>query len=272
MRKLSIIGALPPGALAYLRRTLVAAAASKCRAMSGFGALVDRQAGEISSAGEELKRRLHIGHAMRNCLLLPLVGGFVSFGLAAQTSPQGMPAHDAHQGCVISADPYIDAARSKEKFGKKHPYEAGVLALEVGLRNDTENAISVNLERIRLMLEVPGERKQSLEPLALDDAADRIAEPGGTNPVFSRSPLPGRKVKGGRGNDWQKLRAALTATALSSDILPPHSTTRGFLFFDVNQHFDWLAHASLYVPELRFVPSREELLYFEVGLAPALRH
>ena len=219
-----------------------------------------------------MKTRIYLSRAMRICLLLPLAGAFAYFGLVAQTSPQGMPAHDAHQGCVISADPYTDAARSKEKFGKKHPYDAGVLALEVGLRNDTDNPISVNLERIRLMLEVPGDHKQSLEPLELDDAADRIAEPGGTNPVFSRSPLPGRKVKGGRGKDWQKLRSALTATALSSDILPPHSTTRGFLFFDVNRHFDWLAHASLYVPELRFVPSREELLYFEVELAPAIRH
>jgi hypothetical protein len=190
--------------------------------------------------------------------------------LAAQTSPQGMAAHDEHQGCVVSADPYIDAARSKEKFGKKHPQEAGILALEVGFRNDTDKPISVNLERIRLTLQVPGERRQQLEPLDLDDAADRIAEPGGPNPVFSRSPIPGRKVKGGRGKDWQKLRERLKEAALASDVLPPHSTTRGFLFFDVNHRFDWLPHASLYVPELRFIPSREELLYFEVELAPAL--
>lgn len=204
--------------------------------------------------------------------LLLMVGASSSAGaLTAQTSPEEKPAHDAHQGLVVSADPYADAARSKEKFGKKHPHEAGILALEVGFRNNTDQAISVNLDRIRLMLEVPGEKRQNLDSLSLDDAADRIVDPQGPNPVISRLPIPGRRTKGGRGKDWQKLRDALKTVALASEVLPPHATIRGFLFFDINHHFEWLEHSSLYVPELRFIPSREELLYFEVDLAPAVR-
>lgn len=195
----------------------------------------------------------------------------VTGALLAQTSPAGMPAHDAHQGLVVAADPYFDALRSKEKFGKKHPQAAGLLALEVAFRNDTDKAVSVNLDRIRLMIEVPGEPRQNLDPLSLDDAADRIVNPQGPNPTASRFPIPGIHNKGGRGKDWQKLRDALKAVALASDVLPPRATIRGFLYFDLNHHFEWLEHSSLYVPELRFIPSREELLYFEVELAPAVR-
>jgi len=205
--------------------------------------------------------------------LLLMVGASASAGLVtAQTGPEGMPAHDAHQGLVVAADLYTDAARSKEQFGKKHPQEAGILALEVGFRNNTDKPIAVNLERIRLTIEVPGNKPQNLDPLSLDDAADRIVLPQGPNPTVSRLPIPGRMPKSNRGKDWQKLRDALKNVALASDVLPPHATIRGFLYFDLNHHFEWLEHSSLYIPELRFIPSREELLYFEVDLAPAVRH
>lgn len=196
----------------------------------------------------------------------------VAVVITAQTSPEGMPAHDAHQGLVVSADPYVDAARSKDKFGKKHPQEAGILAVEVVFRNDTDKSIGVNLERIRLTIEMPGDKPQNLDALSLDDAADRMINPHELNPSVSRLPIPGSRVKGGRGKDWQKLRTELKDVALGRDNLPPRSTIRGFLFFDIDHHFEWLVHSSLYVPELRFMPSREELMYFEIELAPAVHH
>jgi hypothetical protein len=189
--------------------------------------------------------------------------------LSAQTSPEGMPAHDAHQGVVVAANPYTDVERSKEKFGKKHPQQAGILALEIALRNDTDKPISLNLERLRLNLEVPGEKRQVLEAMTLDAVADQVVNPEGPNPTASRVPIPGRAPKRTRGKDWQKLRETFKNAALDSDVLPPHSTVRGFFYFDISNHFDWLAHSSLYLPGLRFIPSGEELLYFEVELAPA---
>ncbi len=203
-------------------------------------------------------------------LLLVAAASVTPAAPTPQSSAAAPRAHDAHQGVDVTADPYIDAARSKEKFGKKHPQEAGLLALEMSFRNDNDQPISLNLERIRLAIEAPGERRQNLDPLSVDDAADRIVQPKGPSPSISRRPLPGPRPRGGRGKDWQKLRDALHAVALASDVLPPHATTRGFLFFDLNHHFDLLSHASLYIAELRFIPSREELLYFEVELAPAV--
>ena len=146
-----------------------------------------------------------------------------------------------------------------------------MLALEVAIRNNTDDAITLNLESIRLMIEVPGERRQKLEPLTLDEAADRVTEPQGRSPTVRRLPVPGRGVGSAHGKDWQKLREVLERVALANDVLPPRSTIRGFLFFDLNRHFEMLSHASLYVPELRVIRSQEELLYFEVELAPAVK-
>ena len=224
---------------------------------------------ESDASANPIMSRLHF--AMLAGVLALALAASPAGSQQAQTAPEGMPARDSHQGLVIAADPYTDAARSKEKFGKKHPQEAGILALEVAIRNNTDDAITVNLEKMRLVIEVPGERRQNLDPLTLDSAADRIAEPQGRNPTISRSPIPGRSTNGGHGKDWQKLHEVLERVALASDVLPPRSTIRGFLFFDINQHFDWLTHASLYVPELRVIRTHEELLYFEVELAPAVK-
>ena len=237
--------------MVYLRHTFAARAASKRQVTTG--AMVRLYCTALFS------------------LLFIAAALLASGARIPQSSAPAVRAHDAHEGVDVSADPYIDAARSKEKFGKKHPQEAGILALEVLFRNDNDKPISLDLERIRLAIEMPGQRRQNLDPLALDDAADRIIVPKEPNPSVSRFPIPGTRTKGGRSKDWQKLREALKAVALESDVLPPHATTRGFVFFDLNHHFEWLEHSSLYILGLRFIPSKEELLYFEVELAPAVR-
>ena len=58
---------------------------------------------------------------------------------------------------------------------------------------------------------------------------------------------------------------------ISSDIVGPRATVRGFLFFDVNHQYDSLRNARLDVPDLAFMVNNEALFFFQIGLAPALR-
>src|SRR5271155_5011022 len=82
-------------------------------------------------------------------LLAALVGGAGAdanlYGQtqAASADAAKLPAHDSHQGLLIAADPYLTSERSQEKFGKKHPYGAGLLALEVFLRNETDGPLQI---------------------------------------------------------------------------------------------------------------------------------
>jgi hypothetical protein len=193
--------------------------------------------------------------------------------LAAQKDPASLPARDQHQGLLVAADPCAEAACSKQLFGKKHPQEAGLLAVEVVFRNDNDQAIEVAVERIRLVVEPPGGERQRVAPLVVEEVVDRIVNKEKKGPsIGPKAPLPiPRRSSGGRGKDWEAVEKAIVAEALEMDVLPPGSTVRGYLFFDLGGRFDLLAHARLYLPELKFVASGESLLFFEVDLGAARR-
>ncbi len=191
--------------------------------------------------------------------------------LLPHQDPASLPAHDAHEGLLIAADPYLEAARYKARFGKKNPYGAGILAVDVYFRNDNDKAIRLNLDAIRLLLSPPGGERQRFGALPAEDVVDRILNKGGPNPNTSRRPLPipGRGPKTPHGKEWREVEEALRATAFEMDILPPRSSVHGVFFFDVDSHYDWLGYMRLYIPELKFVDTKQPLLFFEVDLAPA---
>ena len=194
-----------------------------------------------------------------------------AFPALAQTDPASLPARDAHEGLLVAADPYTDAARYKARFGKKHPYDAGILAVEVFFRNDTDKPIRLDLETIRLLLEAPGAERQRLGALPVETVADRILNKGGPDIKARRRPIPvpGRGSKPTRGKEWDELVAALRAVALETDLIPPRSSMHGALFFDIDHRYDWLPYARLYLPELKFMDTKKALLFFEVALGAA---
>ena len=61
----------------------------------------------------------------------------------------------------------------------------------------------------------------------------------------------------------------LRSVALGTDILPPHATTHGFLFFDLNHDVDAIHNSHLYVPDLAFMTDNKALFFFEIDLADA---
>lgn len=198
----------------------------------------------------------------------------VTGATAQQTDPATLPARDAHEGLLIAADPYDDAARSKERFGKKSPHSAGILALEVYFKNETDRAIRVDLERIRLSIDLPGgEGRQQLRPVPVESVVNAIVYPEGPNPTSPRKPRPspfpsgsGRKDK-----DVKQVDELLRPLALEMDVLPPRATVRGLLFFDLGRRFELLRYAQLYVPNLAFVQDAKPLMFFEVDLSKTAR-
>jgi hypothetical protein len=190
---------------------------------------------------------------------------------AASADAAALPAHDSHQGLLIAADPYLTSERSEQKFGKKHPYGAGLLALEVFLRNDTDGPMQVRLSSIELNVTAPGEPRQRLEPLTVQEAAYLIILPNGPNPKTRRSPIPGTGggVSGGKTKDIAKMEDALRPEMIPGDMIGPHKTVCGFLLFDVDHHFERVSSATLYVPDVSRFGSGEKLLFFEVDLSAA---
>ena len=192
---------------------------------------------------------------------------YVAFQGAKQ-SPLQTSALESHEGITISARPWTDAALYKEKFPKKSPFAAGVLAVQVAFRNDSEQSVKVGLDRIRLSFTLEDDSRQELEPMKAADVADAILRPGGKDPTARRRlPVPITPSSSSKGKDFTELQNQAQNAAVPSSVVAAHSTVQGLLYFDMQGQFDLLHTAHLYVPDVTPMGKQEGLTYFEIDLS-----
>jgi hypothetical protein len=183
-----------------------------------------------------------------------------------QQVPAGLP-RDSHQGVALAVDAYTDAARSRARFGKKHPHDKGILPVEVFFENEGSQGVRLELERIELVIRRPDGTRQRLGPLGLEELLERMLAERAPTATTRRAPIPLPPTRSRRSKDWEKLEELLRPLLFEMTFLPPRATVKGFLFFDIGGRFGWLEGAYLYVPELYRMPENEALLFFEVPLA-----
>ncbi|MBZ5642023.1 MAG: hypothetical protein LAO19_04630 [Acidobacteriia bacterium] len=192
------------------------------------------------------------------------------FGARAQSAPvdpMALRTRDAHQDLTIVADPYVTAERYTAPFGKNSPFGAGIAAIDVYFKNDGNAPVRIDLNTIRLVVSLPGVDRQQLEPLSPEEVADRTLLKAEANPKLRRPfPFPNSGSSGGKSKAWNEMDTLLRSVAVSSDILPPHATTHGFLFFDVNHDFNAIRYSHLYIPDLSFMTDKKALFFFEIDL------
>jgi hypothetical protein len=203
------------------------------------------------------------------CAGAALMHSQTSGSQTGSADPASLPARDSHQGLLVAADPYTSADRYKEKFGKNTPYDGGIIAIEVFFRNDNELPIRLNLQTIQLQIGAPGESRQRLTPLAPEEVADRtLAKPKDPTPRLPVPRVGPPRAKHDR--KWQDFAAAVRSATLNTDLLPPHATTSGFLYFDIDRHYDWISNARLEIPDLAFMNSTKPLFFFEIDFGSSV--
>ena len=191
---------------------------------------------------------------------------------AQQPSSLKGAALESHEGLTISALPWNDPAQYKEKFHKKSPYAAGIVALQVTFRNDSDDSLKVSLERIRLNVSLSEDDRQALNPLNAEQAADVIMKPAAKNLTRSRFPVPIGGPKAGRDKKWNEVEEELREAGVRASVVAPHSSVQGLLYFDVQSQFDLLASARLYIPEIVAIEKNRGLMYFEIDLSQSPQH
>jgi hypothetical protein len=197
-------------------------------------------------------------------MLLPLGAS----GQSAPADPMSLPTRDTHQNLTIVADPYTRAARySKEVFGKNSFYNAGIIAIDVYFKNDNDAPIRLNPDTIQLVISEPGLDRQRLGALSPEEVANRTLLTA-TSDIHTHRPFPFPSAPsgGGRSKDWMEMTTTLRSVALGTDVLPPHATTHGFLFFDLNHDFSAIHNSHLYIPDLSFMTDKKALFFFEIDL------
>lgn len=184
---------------------------------------------------------------------------------SAKTAGAALP-QDQHAGLTVSVDPYSDAHRAKEKFGKSaNPVPAGILPVDVYFKNATAHPMRINLQTVQLEVQ-SGSEHQYLDWLTLGQVANMIRHPHGNPGAPSARrfpvgiPLPRKDKK------VDSIMDDLKPFALDSNIVPPLGTLHGFLFFDLSHDFSAVQKASLYVPDVFLLPKQTPLMFFEVPL------
>ncbi len=184
-----------------------------------------------------------------------------------QTNPTPTTAsdlsHDHHDGMDVSVDPYSDSTRAKEKFGKANPLEAGILPVEVLLRNETDQAVRIKLDTIQLSVQTSNGGRQDIDSLSPVQVADLVAHPGGPpEPKARRLPVP----LVSKDKKTQKLAEILQPLSLDADVVPPKSMIHGFLFFNLSRDISLVGSSSLYIPDAVVIPTNQPLMFFEIPL------
>jgi len=203
------------------------------------------------------------------CLVMCASGFAQSPGVKSSQNASAQPApslaHDTHEGMTILADAYDDGGRAKEKFGKADPIPAGILPVEIFLRNESDHPIRIDLNTIQLEVHFRNGQHQDIDSLKPSDAAYLIAHPQGpSGPKDPRIPhvsLPGGDKKSA------KIEDILQPLALDADVVPPMATIHGFLYFDLSRNMSLAGASVLYVPDAVVIPGNKPLMFFEVPLA-----
>ena len=175
---------------------------------------------------------------------------------------------ESHEGLTISALPGL-IPRIQRKFPKKSPYTAGVLAVQVVFRNDSNESLRVNLDRIRLTVLLEEENRQEVQPLTSQQLADAVLRPIAKDPTKrKRLPIP---TTGGSGNGcdkhWTEVQKQAQDAEIPSSVVAAHGTVQGLLYFDMQNQFDLLQSAHLYIPQISQMDGSRALTYFDIDLS-----
>jgi hypothetical protein len=217
---------------------------------------------------------------MRN-LLAFLLCGVAAISVGAQNNETKQPSgksgdslragiKDSHEGVTITVEPWTQANRYKEKFPKRSPFSKGIVAIQVSFRNDTDQGLKVNLQRIRLLVLVSEDNRQELTPLSAEDVADSVMlKENGKDPTAKRVPLPipiPTKGRPSRDSNWTTLRDACQNAGVPTSIIAAHSSVEGLMYFDLRGEIDLLQSAHMYVPNIVSMADNQPLSYFDIAL------
>ena len=165
------------------------------------------------------------------------------------------PHQQTSEKVTIAAEEFESDDQARPAFGKKNPYQFGILPVLLLVQNNTGKAL--RLDRLRAVYVMPDNTRIESTP-----AAELRTLHGARQPKVISSPLPGIGAIGSRSkqplSQWEIEGRAFAARAL-----PPGETASGFFYFQSGRK----PGARLYVSGLKDAASGQELLYFEIPLS-----
>jgi len=169
------------------------------------------------------------------------------------------PAHDDHplEKVTVAVDPYD--VEDKASIFSVNYRNNGYMPVFFVITNDGDQPVSL----VDMKAQMNTKDRSKLFPASMDDLLRRLSHPArndrqNTLPI----PLPKKEVKGGVSRKtWDEIEQA----QFGAKAVEPHSTARGFLFFDILDISNPLPGASFYLMGVHDAKG-SELMYFEIPM------
>jgi hypothetical protein len=197
-------------------------------------------------------------------LLMVVTVAFGSYkSVKVKVDPAGSyPFHMTQGQVTIAADAYETNDKVKTAFDLKDLDKMGIVPVNVIISNESEDLILVSGQDINLL----DSQNRSLEAMPVEQIIQAIVGKGKSPPTHgpnppSRLPLP--RKEGLRGDAFE-IETDLNNKSLKELRVNPRSTASGFVFFRLPDHQIRLAGHKLYVPQVKNLTTRQDLLFFEV--------
>jgi hypothetical protein len=169
------------------------------------------------------------------------------------------PAHDDHplEKVAVAVDPYD--VEDKASIFTVNYRNNGYMPVFFVITNDGDQPVSL----VGMQAQMNTKDRSKLFPATMDDLLRRLSHPSRNDgKVALPIPLPQKEVKGGvNRKTWDEIEQA----QFGAKAVEPHSTARGFLFFDIADIPNPLAGASFYLMGVRDAKGNE-LMYFEIPM------
>lgn len=180
--------------------------------------------------------------------------------MPAAQSARTYSAHDDHplEKVAVAVDPYD--VEDKASIFTVNYRNNGYLPVFFVITNDGDQPISL----VGMKAQLNTKDRSKLLPASTDDLVRRLSHPSRNNGTHLPIPipLPQKPVKGGVSRKtWDELEEAQFA----AKAVEPHSTARGFLFFDIADIANPLPGATFYLMGVRDAKGNE-LMYFEIPM------
>jgi hypothetical protein len=181
------------------------------------------------------------------------------FVMPAAQPARTYPAHDDHptEKVVVAVDPY-DLEDKASVFSVNYR-NYGYMPVFFVITNDGDQPVSL----VGMKAQLNTKNRSKLYPASMDDLLRRLSHPSRNDGRITLPiPLPKKEVKGGvNRKTWDEIEQA----QFGAEAVEPHSTARGFLFFDIEDISNPLAGASFYLMGVHDAKGNE-LMYFEIPM------
>ncbi len=193
-------------------------------------------------------------------VLLGCLGAIAAkeFAMPTAQPARTYPAHDEHptEKVAIAVDPYD--VEDKASIFSVNYRDNGYMPVFFVITNDGDQPVSL----VGMKAQLNTKDRSKLFPATMDDLLRRLSHPSRNDGPPLPIPLPKKEVKGGvNRKTWDEIEQA----QFGAKAVEPHSTARGFLFFDIADISNPLAGANFYLMGVRDAKGNE-LMYFEIPM------